>query len=50
MLTVFVLMSAFAYFVLPYVWTYVSLPLSDWAYELVRSWTGEPYTPPRWEQ
>lgn len=48
LLTVFALLSLFAYFVLPLVWTYISLPAGDWAYETVRSWTGEPYKPNKW--
>lgn len=45
MVAVFIALSVFAYFVLPIVYTYVSLPFGDWVYEIARSWTGEPYTP-----
>lgn len=40
-------MAAFSYFVLPYVYEYVSLPFGDWVYEHARQWTGEPPRPPR---
>jgi hypothetical protein len=41
------IMSAFAYFVVPLIQTYVSFPAGDWVYEQLRQWTGEPPRPPR---
>lgn len=38
-------MLLISYFVLPLVYEHVSIPLGDWGYELVRSYTGEPYKP-----
>jgi hypothetical protein len=43
--TFIIAMALFSYFILPLVYRYVSLPLGDWGYEVVRSWTGEPYKP-----